>query len=65
LNPENETAQLMLESAQEVLENAELDAQDALVYLSKQLSECDKTEAEAAKLADENAARDNVAAANT
>jgi hypothetical protein len=54
----------MLEAAQEVLKNAELDAQDALLYLPKQLSECDKTEAEADRLAAEIAARDD-AAANT
>jgi hypothetical protein len=42
-----------------------LDAQDALLYWSNQQNECDKTKAEAAKLADENAARDKAAAANT
>jgi hypothetical protein len=65
LKPENETAQLMLKSAQEVLKNAELDAQDALLHWSNQRNECDKTEAEADKLADEIAARDDAAAANT
>jgi hypothetical protein len=55
----------MLEAAQEVLKNAELDAQDALLYLPDQLRECEKTEAEADRLADEIAARDDAAAANT
>jgi hypothetical protein len=55
----------MLEAAQEVLKNAELDAQDALVYLSEQLNECGKTEAEADRLAAEIAARDDAAADNT
>jgi hypothetical protein len=55
----------MLEEAQAVLKNAELDAQDALLHSSDLLSECDKTEAEAGKLADETTAQDDTAAVNT
>jgi hypothetical protein len=55
----------MLKAAQEVLKNAELDAQDALLYLPDHLRECEKTEAEADRLAAEIAARDDTAAANT